>query len=324
MKPLPTTHNRECISTSQHDNRVAILLATFNGAEHLEEQLDSLVTQTHGDWIIYASDDGSRDNTLTILEHYQSRLGTDRLIILKGPCRGYFKNFMSLIKNLQITTPYFAFCDQDDIWYADRLEKGLAWMADLPHDQPALFCSRTELVDSQGHTIGMSNLFASPPSFENAMVQSISGGNTMLINQASRELICQSSDHYNIVAHDWWTYLLVSGAGGLVNYSHAPTIRYRQHEHNLVGSNTSFTSLIIRIKKMLSGKFREWNNAHIMTLNEMSNVLTDENRKKLNYFDQARSAPLVKRLCLLKKSGAHRQTLFGNLGLIVAALLNKL
>ena len=78
--------------------KVAILLCTYNGAEYLSAQLDSLVAQTHKDWVIYVSDDGSSDATLDILKRYQSELGEKRLVILGGPRQGFAKNFMSLVK----------------------------------------------------------------------------------------------------------------------------------------------------------------------------------------------------------------------------------
>lgn len=79
--------------------KVAILLSTYNGERFLVEQLDSLLAQTHRDWIIYASDDGSIDSTLAILREYQQRVGEERFFIFNGPRQGFAKNFMSLVKN---------------------------------------------------------------------------------------------------------------------------------------------------------------------------------------------------------------------------------
>ena len=85
----------------------------------------------------------------------------------------------------------------------------------------------------------MSPLFRRPPSFRNALVQSLAGGNTMVLNRPARDLVALASRRARFVSHDWWAYLLVTGAGGAVHYSAKPLVRYRQHAHNLVGANTS-------------------------------------------------------------------------------------
>ena len=69
--------------------RVAILLSTYNGERHLAEQLDSILAQTHQDWLIAASDDGSSDATSLILQRYRTMIGANRMIILEGPRRGF-------------------------------------------------------------------------------------------------------------------------------------------------------------------------------------------------------------------------------------------
>lgn len=64
---------------------VAIILCTYNGEEYIEQQLESIIAQTILNWTIFASDDGSTDATLSILEKYQKILGSNKLVILKGP-----------------------------------------------------------------------------------------------------------------------------------------------------------------------------------------------------------------------------------------------
>ncbi|MCY1400449.1 Glycosyl transferase family 2 [compost metagenome] len=309
------------LSRSDH---VAILLSTYNGAAFLAEQLDSLVQQTHKQWTIYASDDGSSDATLDILCSYRDRLGCDRLVILNGPRHGFAANFLSLLRCGQIQAPYFAFCDQDDLWTSERLEVGINWMRAVPTEMPALFCSRTQLIDEHGVPIGYSPLFSKPPCFENALVQSIAGGNTMLLNGAARDLLRQTPDDAHIISHDWWAYILVSGCGGAVAYNKEPTIRYRQHGNNIIGSNSSFQDRLVRIRKMLGGTFRDWNDANLKAISYFRNRLTRENRKTLELFEQSRRAGLPTRLRLIHQSGVHRQTLPGTLGLAAAAVLQRL
>lgn len=309
---------------SRGSEHVAILLSTHNGEAFLAEQLDSLIAQTHQNWCIYASDDGSRDATLQILEDYRSRLGEDRLIILPGPCRGFAANFLSLLRRDEIKAAYFAFCDQDDRWIPERLTTGLDWIREVPANSPALFGSRTQLIDSSGTPVGLSQLFERSPSFKNALVQSIAGGNTMLFNGATRELMRDTPVDERIIAHDWWAYLLVTGCGGRVFYEKRPTVAYRQHPRNLIGSNSGMRDRMIRVRRMFKGTFRDWTEANIHALAHFRTRLTPGNQKTLRLFEKARESGLPERLQLITKSGVHRQSLFGTLGLAAAAILQRI
>lgn len=304
--------------------RVAILLSTFNGALFLKEQLDSLVGQTHRDWIIYASDDGSTDETLDILKSYQKKLGKERLVILDGPRRGFSANFLSLLKQPIVKADFFAFCDQDDVWAPDKLKLGVSWCLTVAPDTPALYCARTQLIDSSGVPIGLSPLFSAPPSFRNALVQSLAGGNTMLFNEATRRLLAKTNDNDKIISHDWWAYLVVSGCKGTIYYDPSPTIGYRQHGGNLIGSNTGVAERLVRIKKMIKGTFRDWNDANLCALKAIAGELSTESQQTLDLFVQARQSSLPKRLSLTLKAGVYRQTLLGNLGLTAATILRRL
>jgi len=304
--------------------QVAILLCTYNGAAFLRAQLDSIERQTHTNWVIHASDDGSGDETLEVLQSYQRQFGQDRLVIYAGPQQGFARNFMSLINNPKIRADYFAFCDQDDVWFADKLARSLKHIPDTLLDVPALYCSRTRLIDALGRVIGFSPLFARKPSFRNALVQSLAGANTMMLNNAARVLLAQIPNDAHIVSHDWLTYLLVSGCGVAVFYDPEPTLDYRQHGANLIGSNNRLADRWVRIRKMFAGTFSEWNRNNLYALSNSHQRLTSHNRAVLKLFMQVReSSMLLKRLYLLKKAGLYRQTLFGNFGLVVAASIRR-
>jgi len=304
--------------------RVAILLSTYNGAAYLSEQLESLISQTVQDWVIHASDDGSNDATLDILFQYQRRLGADRLHIHAGPRQGFAANFLSALKRTKDQADYFAFCDQDDLWEADKLERGLAWADSHPVTIPLLYCSRTRLIDATGQPIGFSPLFRRAPSFANALVQSIAGGNTMLFNAAAAQLLSLTPLQVPIISHDWWSYIIVTGCGGRVHYDEYPAINYRQHGNNLIGSNSSVRDRLIRLQRMLKGTFRHWNDVNLEAVAHFRQHLTHENQRILELFGCARNAPLYRKLSLINQSGVYRQTLPGNLGLVAASLIQRL
>ncbi|MDR5172942.1 glycosyltransferase family 2 protein [Methylobacillus flagellatus] len=303
---------------------VAILLSTYQGQSFLADQLESFVKQTHTNWQVYASDDGSEDETIQILNTFKTKWAPEKLSINSGPATGFAANFLSLTCKNSIAASYYAYSDQDDIWEEDKLEKAVRWLNTVPPDTPALYCSRTRLVDINNNHIGFSPLFKKPPSFANALMQNIGGGNTMVFNNAARKLLEQAGTNLPVITHDWWAYIVVSGCGGQVYYDPSPSVRYRQHCNNLVGMNSTWSARMFRLKMLWQGRFRYWNDGNIEALEILKDKLTPENQKILNEFSLARKRSLLPRLIGFWKAGIYRQTFLGNLGLIMAALLNKI
>lgn len=304
--------------------RVAILLSTYNGEKYLAAQLESLISQEYQNWEIHASDDGSCDGTLELLERYRERLGASRLSIYRGPGRGFAANFMSLVRHEEIQASYFAFCDQDDIWAKEKISSAVRCLEEEGALVPALYCSRTRLVDERGVEMGYSALFPGKPCFENALVQSIAGGNTMVLNASARQLVSRTPVDLSIVSHDWWAYLLVSGSGGRVRYDPTPQVDYRQHANNLMGSNRRLSERLLRLKKMFDGTFHAWNTANLAALEYFRQDLTGEHLERVDMFQMARSSALPMRLICFKRAGVYRQSAAENVVLIAAALMNRL
>jgi glycosyltransferase involved in cell wall biosynthesis len=303
---------------------VAILMCTYNGAQYLEAQLASVLRQTHTDWSLWVSDDGSTDETLVILEKFFRRL-KQPFFLVQGHCRGAAGNFVSLIQRENIEADYFSFCDQDDVWPPDKLERALKWHDGLSAEVPNLYGGRTRLVDSDSNVIGYSPLFSRKPSFSNALVQSVMGGNTMLMNRAARALWLKTPRDADIVSHDWWSYILVSGASGNVHYATVPVLDYRQHDANVFGANTGWRARLIRLWMLANGNFREWTDKLTGVLEKIQNdVLTPENREVFQDFQQVHSDRVLARLKGARKSAVHRQTGAENLGLWLAVLLKKI
>jgi len=304
--------------------KVAILLCTFHGEKYLSEQLDSIAAQTHGNWEIWASDDGSSDATHQILLKYQALWGKERLSIHSGPQEGFVANFLSLVTHADIEADFYAYSDQDDIWESDKLQRAVAFLRTIPSDIPGLYCSRTRVVNAENKTINFSPDYSKPPSFQNALTQNIASGNTMVFNHATRALLMRVESTSEIVYHDWLTYLLVTGCGGRVYFDKVPTVRYRQHGSNHLGSNLGLFPTVYRFLLMLRGRFQGWNSQNISILHGFQDRLTEESRIALHQFDQARNAGLKKRIACFMQSGVHRQTLLGNVGLFLAVLFRKI
>lgn len=304
--------------------KVAILLCTYYGQNYLAEQLASFEAQSHSNWQVWASDDGSEDDTRAILESYQCKWPEGSLFICSGPAEGFAANFLSLTCKEHIKADFYAYSDQDDIWEADKLARAVRWLESVPAEVPALYCSRTRLVDVNNNEIGVSPLFTNPPSFANAIMQNIGGGNTMMFNNAARELLREAGENRSVITHDWWAYIVVTGCGGRVFYDSEPTLRYRQHTSNLVGTNSNWAARLKRMRMLFQGRFKQWNDSNIAALHALDHRLTPESRETLQRFVSARKMSVVPRLINLKRAGVYRQTLLGNIGLIAAAVFGKI
>lgn len=298
-------------------------MCTFNGAHFLREQLDSFEAQIFSNWTLYVSDDGSTDLTKAILAEYKERWGAEKVVVFEGPQRGFAQNFLSLIRRPGLAADFFAFSDQDDIWFRDKLSRGIASLIGIDPDVPSMFCTRTRLVDENRKVIGYSPTFQKPPSFQNALVQSIAGANTMLINEAARQILAQVPIDAHIVAHDWLAYLLIGGCGGEMKYDPQPSLDYRQHGNNLIGSNSTWRDKFRRLADLFSGQRKAWTDANLQVLEGVDAPLTESTKAIITHFKRGRTLGLPARLWEIKKSGVYRQTRSGSVSLYIAAVLGK-
>jgi glycosyltransferase involved in cell wall biosynthesis len=296
---------------------VAILMGTWNGARFLGEQLATIAAQSHRDWRLVVSDDGSTDDTRAVLAAFAAGAGAGRVEVRDGPRAGFAANFLTLAGDPAIRADFYAFADQDDLWHADRLARGLARLGGLPPGVPALAGGRTTLVDEAGRPVGVSPEFRAPPSFANALVQSIAGGNTMLFNARAKRLF-EAVPDVAVVAHDWWAYQLVSGAGGTVVYDPEPFVAYRQHGANLIGGNQGFRARGARLRMLLAGRMAEWTDTNLAALERARALLTPEAAAKVALLREARGRRLLPRLALLRRLALYRQTRAGTASLWLA------
>ena len=114
---------------------------------------------------------------------------------------------------------------------------------------------------------------------------------------------------------------IVSGAGGVMHYDLSPTVQYRQHGKNAVGSNTSLNSRGERLRKVFAGRFREWNDRNAAALDRCRDLLTPEANRALDIFAQTRRGSPLSRLAALREGRFFRQTAGGNIMLFVACAL---
>jgi glycosyltransferase involved in cell wall biosynthesis len=303
---------------------IAILMCTYNGEEFLEEQLDSIERQDYKKWTLFVSDDGSKDRTLSILKAYQKKWGKKKLHIRRGPQKGFCQNFLQIICDKKINADLYFLSDQDDVWMPHKLSHILKKIAKLDATKLYLYCARTTYVSSDAKKIlGQSDLFLKPPSFNNAIVQSIAGGNTMAFNNPLKKVI-QKYSRVDVVSHDWWLYILNELKGGQTLYDTESTILYRQHARSLIGSNRGFLAKMKRLSMLLGGSYRRYNTLHLEAFSRFYVQTVKKNIDLIDQFLIMRDKPLIVRWQMIHKLRLYRQTWDGHLALYLAAVLHKL
>ena len=223
-------------------NLVEILMATFEGSAFLEEQLESLLDQTYSHWNLVIRDDGSSDDTLPLIHSYAARYpGKIRVVDSHTNKRGPCRNFTSLLEFS--TAPYTMFCDQDDVWFREKIEMSLEEMQRLEglfgQSCPLLVHTDLQVVNEHLDIIADSywehqNL--SPNKFlslNRLLVQNGVTGCATMINGSLRDPLLPIPA--GAIMHDWWT-ALVASAFGKIGFIDRPALKYRQHDRNEVGA----------------------------------------------------------------------------------------
>lgn len=305
--------------------KVEILLALFDGARFLRDQLESIARQTHGNWSLSIRDDGSHDEGVAIAREFAATVPGRDVRIWGGTHRGFSRNFLALLEAADQGADYVAYSDQDDVWNPEKLTRAITRLGVLPSGIPAIYCGPTIITSADLTPQAKSPRLRGRPGFRNALVQNIAGGNTMVLNRAAMDVLRIAANYRGAIpAHDWWTYQVITGVGGTIVYDDEPMVLYRQHGANLIGSNRGTRARLRRIAGLVNGQFAQWSDQNIAALKAVSPMLTPGNSAALQDFIEFRGLPMTTRLKRLGTSGLHRQTRAGQAALWTAAAIGRL
>lgn len=234
--------------------KIVVLMSTYNGEKYLRDQLESLLNQQLKPNKILIRDDGSRDDTVNILEEYASKYSFINYYC--GKNIGPAKSFFELINKAE-KADYYALCDQDDVWFEDKLSSAIE-MLKKEDDIPLLYFSRFTLTDGDLNPINskVSSLYKYTD-FAHALLYQTAPGCTFVFNDKARELITKYDINNNFVMiHDSIIHKVIAMNGKVIldNNSH---IYYRQHGNNEIGLTGGLINhFITRIKNFIIGKTR--------------------------------------------------------------------
>lgn len=268
--------------------KVDILLATYNGEEYLREQIDSILNQTHTEFRLLISDDGSKDSTRKILEEYKNKDSRVE-VFMQEKNLGVVKNFEFLLGKVE--AKYYMFSDQDDIWKENKIEKSLNKI----EEGFDLVYSDLEVVDENLNVTynsywklkGIYNKIKKYNNFESLYLNNFVTGCTIISRKDLIKDVLPLPNTSKYVLHDYWISLIIS-QNGKISYVEEPLIKYRQHKNNKVGSKKKSDELksIDEIRKL----FIEVKKEHFKVFIENEDKFKSEevkvlNRKALEYYE---------------------------------------
>ncbi len=280
--------------------KAAVLLAARDGARHLPELLASLETQTHP-WELWWRDDGSRDGTAALLEGRGHRVDGEENLGAAG-C------FLALLRAVAPTlaaADCVGFADQDDVWLPEKLARGAAALAGVAAGQPAIYAARQIYVDATLRRIGISTRVRAP-GFPAALTQNVAVGCTVMLNTAGARLVAASRPPTHVF-HDWWSYILVTAAGGAFLWDDEPVLLYRQHPANLVGAARGWRRALATLRRGPRAYMRMMR-SHLATLEANAALITPQARETVSALSRALAGSRVDRTKALATPGLRRQT----------------
>ncbi|APX14380.1 glycosyltransferase [Tateyamaria omphalii] len=305
---------------------VTIVLCTCNGATHLDAQLQSYLDQTHANWALWISDDGSDDATLDILHAFRAAHGDRHDIrLLERPGRagrrGAARNFLTTLCHPDLPRTHVAVSDQDDVWRPDKLARALARMDAA--DPVTLYGAQSVHVDTDLQPIGGSRPPARAPGLCNALVQNVVSGHSTVLSPEALARVRQAGP-VAVPHHDWWLYLLIAASGGQVVVDDAATLLYRQHRGNVMGAHRGRRAQLARLRQILDGTYGDWIGTNLAALGGAGVPLTGAARTALDLYRAAaprRAGPA--RMALWRHLGAYRQSGLEQRLLMLAAALGR-
>jgi hypothetical protein len=302
---------------------IVIALCSYNGAAWLAGQLDSIAAQDHADWALWISDDGSSDDTRAIITAFAARHPARDIRLLDGPQQGGTQNFLSLICHPDLPIgghTHLALCDQDDIWLPEKLGRALSLLRAQPDgDRPLIYGAQSRHIDESGQIIGRSRRPRGQVTLQNAVVQNMVSGHSLVLNPAALALARAAGRPAGIGFQDWWLSLLVLACGGRAVIDPTEVLLYRQHGGNVMGAPQGAAAAGQRLRQLSQGRYRGWIAANLTGLAAVADRLTPEAAQIIESLNRARGG--LARLRAFRRLGIGRQSPRGTVLLYAACLL---
>jgi rhamnosyltransferase len=294
------------------NRRVTVLMATYNGALYIGEQLATIRSQVGVDLKLVIHDDGSSDPTVEKVNLFRRNFpDISCSIAINTPGTGSAPlNFFTLIVSADIgNAEYVALSDQDDIWLPNKLSRAIDVMEESGTDAYASNLFAWDVAGGKFWTIGKSE----PQKAYDHLFQSASAGCTYVLSRRSFEMVrdCIAALIHSAprtCSHDYLIYALVRSAGMTWSIDNQAKILYRQHSNNDFGAMPGAGGALKRLKLVRSGWYLStvsWTLGNIQ-----HDHFTSEVGDRIRRLNMADRWWLMTRVGQFRRKRAHQFALF--------------
>ena len=252
------------------NQKVDILLATYNGEKYIKEQVESILNQTYENIQIIISDDCSTDKTRQVLKEYE-------------------KNFEFLLK--QVESNLYMLSDQDDVWKKEKVEKSVE---KIENEKLDLVFGDLEVVDENLNTLYKSynrymhlihKIKKYQKDYRLQYLYNCMTGCTIISRKNWIDKVLPFPTNSKYMIHDYWLGLVIA-LNGKVGYIEEPYILYRQHGKNQVGSKkaSKTASKLEKVRNISINTRIGTFETYVMHEEIFDEKLRKQNKKALEYF----------------------------------------
>ena len=240
-----------------HKPRVLVLMASYNGMQYIDAQIQSIADQVDCEITLLISVDKSDDNTFYHLQDLKKQVKFIELLAYGVKYGSAAANFYRLVTEANLQGyDYMAFADQDDIWEPDKLSRHVRLVkqnnADGVSSNVIAFWpdGSKKLIDKAQSQRRFDYLFESAgPGCTFLMTP-------WLVNKMREQLFDENSPAREVALHDWLTYAVCRVHGRKWVIASTPSVKYRQHSNNVVGANAGWKAKLVRLQKLRQGWYR--------------------------------------------------------------------
>ncbi|MCU6679427.1 glycosyltransferase [Leclercia tamurae] len=276
-------------------NKLAVLLAVYNGRTWIDEQLESILAQVEVNLDVFVSIDLSTDGSWDYLTEKYSSYKNVHFLPYGDKFGSAGKNFYRLVLDVNFDNyDYISFSDQDDIWYANKLQRAIETIVDKKVDA---YSSNVLAFWDDGRTCLIDK--AQPQAAFDYYFEAAGPGCTYVFTNklatAFQKFLISNTSSQEVTLHDWLIYAFARANNYKWYIDAAPGMRYRQHSSNQVGANISYKMWVKRVKLVNSGwyrnevyKLKSLFNANFKPIHKISN--------QRNYINNIMLLPFVSKL----------------------------
>lgn len=275
--------------------KVNVLLATYNGEKHLKKQLDSILNQTYQNIDVYIRDDGSKDGTVEFIKKYIIENKSQKnfyLLDSQGINLRCPESFYEIARKCA-PAKYYAFCDQDDEWYPEKIQWAVERLEQEDNQELLVYFSACDYKFADGTFIRKSPVQSDSFALHEVLYYTPGSGFTMVFNEVARQKLIIEKILGNEL-HDRW---VIRGAVcfGKVIYDERSTAAHIRHEEAVTAGDSDNTSLLLHfITNELKGDSAKQDKEALAYFYDcFKDVLTEDQKKTLVLFASKKKSPVI-------------------------------